>query len=205
MKTSVECLKILMEEAGQDWKLKLDDYLKRENDGPDLEYEDCIEDFFMACIEEIKEGKTSNLQKVEKMIHNELLYKNVKNYLDDLLRPFYAFAPLRALGVKDPDRAEAVLRQVFEQTILRVNPDIIQCYEQYGFDNGGAFTEYISAQNSICSFVVWKNMYYTAIEDFIYTQTRLSRKLCAQMAEMLNQNFEALKLNYIIEKLDSLA
>lgn len=204
MKTSIEYLKDLVDVLGKDWKSKLDSYLKDEEIELNAESKECIENFFLVCIEEIKDNKTSNLQKVEKMIDNELLYKNMKEYLDNLLRSFYAFAPLRALGVKEPDRAGEVMQQVFEQTILRFNPDIVKDYDQYGFDNVGAFAAFLNAQDGICSFLVGKNMYYGMMEDFIYTQTRLPKKLCAQMADLIEHHFEALKLNYIIEKLNSL-
>lgn len=201
MKTSNDYLKILIEVLGEEWKQKLNDYLKDEDIELDNKSRNCIEDFLMVCMEEIKDNESSNLQKVEKKINNDLLYKNIRGYLDSLLLPFYAFAPLRTLEVKDYNRAAEVIGQIFQQTILRFNPNIFQDFDKYGFDNGDVFADFLNAQASICSFAVRKNMCYGAIEDFIYSQTRLSRKLCKYMTSLIDNNFDALKINYIIEKI----
>lgn len=204
MDTSVDYLNKLIEVCGESWKQKLDFYLKDENADLDDNSKNYIEDFLVGCKEEIIESKSSNLQKVEKIINNDLLYKNMRDYLDELLYPFYSFAPLRALDIKDSDKTQKMLKRVFEQTILRFNPDIIQNYEKYGFDNEKIFSDFINVLDSLCAFAVGKNLYYDAIEAFVYSQTRLSRNLCEKITDLIDENFNALKMNYIIEKLNQM-
>lgn len=204
MKTSIDNLKTLIEILGEDWKTKLDSYLKNEEVELERKSRACIEDFFESCMEEVKDNKTADLQKVEKKINNDLLYKNLKNYLDGLLWAFYAFAPLRALGVKDSKKACEIINHIFTQTTLRYNPNILQDYEKYGFDNGSSFADLLNAQDGLCSFMVDKNMHRDAMKDFVYTQTRLPKDLCKQIADIVDSNFNELRMNYIIEKLNSL-
>ena len=77
MKTSIDNLKVLIESLGEDWKTKLDMYLKNEDVDLDRKGKNSIEDFLQSCMEEIKDNKVSSLQRVEKKIDNDLLYKNL--------------------------------------------------------------------------------------------------------------------------------
>lgn len=202
MKTSIECLKELIEQLGDDWKHVLDDFFKvEENELDDATSNDII-DFLNVCKEEIIEDKTSSLQKVEKLIDNDLLYKNIQSYVDDMLRPYYASAPLRTLEVKNQELAIATVEEIFNRAILRFDPNIPKKYEEFGFENDNAFVEFLNILDSICTFVVGKNFCIEAIEDFCYAQTRLPKKLCKKIAELLDANLTQLKLNFIVEKLN---
>ena len=66
MKTSIDNLKVLIESLGEDWKTKLDMYLKNEDVDLDRKGKNSIEDFLQSCMEEIKDNKVSSLQRVEK-------------------------------------------------------------------------------------------------------------------------------------------
>lgn len=117
---------------------------------------------------------------------------------------FYAFAPLRAMGAVDSTRACEVIEQVFSRTILRYHPSILEDYKQYGFDNRKIFVDFLNAQDGLCSYAVDKNLHCDAIEEFVFMQTRLSRELCKKMTDMIDKNFNELRMNYIIEKLNLL-
>ncbi len=204
MRTSIDNLKTLIENLGEDWKTKLDVYLKNEDVELDWKGKDSVEDFLQSCMEEIKDNKVSCLQKVEKKIDNDLLYKNLKKYLDDSLWTFYAFAPLRALGAVNFQEACDIMEQVFNRAVLRFHPNITQEYEKYHFDNGKAFTEFLNAQDGLCSYMIGKTMHYEAMLSFVYMQTRLPKELCKKLVDMVDGNFNELRMNYIIERLNSL-
>lgn len=201
---SIKYLNKLQEIAGEAWKQELDSYLKEEEDELRDESKDCIINFIMTYKEEVVENKTSNLQEAEKKINNDLLFKNLKDYLEDLLEPYYAFAPLRASYVKTPDEASGLVEEVFRQTILRYNFDILQEYEKYGFDNMKAFGDFVNVLDGMCTYIVEKNMHSGSIEKFIYIQTRLPGPLCRKVTDLIDTNFDSMKLNYIIEKLNQM-
>lgn len=201
---SVKYLDRLQEIVGEAWKQELDSYLKEEEDELSDESKDCIIDFIVTYKEEVVENKTSNLQEVEKKINNDLLFKNLKDYLEDLLEPYYAFAPLRASYVKVPDATPGLVEEIFRQTILRYHFDILQEYGKYGFDNMKAFGDFLNVLDGMCTYIVKKNMYSGEIENFIYNQTRLPRALCRKITDLIDTNFDSMKLNYIIEKLNQM-
>ncbi|MBP3505399.1 MAG: hypothetical protein J6K43_03245 [Lachnospiraceae bacterium] len=201
---SVKYLEKLKEKFGEEWKQKLDSYLKDEEVEMDNSSKACISDFLMTYKEEIMDNETAQLQAVEKKINNDLLFKNLKNYMENLLEPYYAFAPLRAFYVKNPDDTLKLMEDMFKQTILRFNHDILQHYSKYGFDNMDAFADFLNVLDSLCTYSVKKNLYCDAIEDLIYSQTRLQKVLCKRITDLIDSNFNTMKLNYIIEKLDEL-
>lgn len=199
---SVKYLDKLKELFGEEWKQKLDSYLKDEEVEMDNNSKACILDFLLAYQEEIMDNVTANLQAVEKKINNDLLFNNLRNYVDDLLEPYYASAPLRAFYVKNSDDALALVEEMFGQTILRYNIDILEKYMKYGFDNMEAFADFLNVLDSMCTYAVKKNLYRDAIEELLYSQTRLQKALCTKIADLIDYNFNAMKLNYIIERLD---
>lgn len=204
MNTSIGCLKELIGKIGDDWKQTLDAFFKDDEDNIDSELASDIIDFLDACKEEIISGQTSNLQKVEKLVDNDLLYKNIRSDVDEMLRPYYAAAPLRAWEAKDPEMAESIIEKIIEFGILRFDPNITKKYEEYGFDNQGAFIDFLNVYDAICTFVIGKNLCCEAMEEFIYFKTRMPERLCKKTAKLLDENYRQLQINYIIEKLNKL-
>lgn len=202
MKTSIECLKELIELLGEEWKQVLADYFNGEEIVVSQDAEDGIVDFLDICMEEIIADKTASLKKVEALIDNDLLYKNIREYVDEMLRPYYASAPLRALDVKDSGAAIEAIEKIFERAILRFDPSLPQRYEELGFANPDAFIDFLVAFDAVCTFIIGKNLCYEAMEDFIFTKTRLPQKVCKRVAELLDVNFSQLKINFIVEKLN---
>ena len=199
---SVKYLDKLKEIFGEEWKQKLDSYFKDEEAEMDNGSKACIADFLMTYKEEIMDKETANLQAVEKKINNDLLLMNLRNYMDELLEPFYTFTPMRAFYVKNPDEALSLIEEMFGQTILRYNIDILGEYAKYGFENGDSFADFLNVLDGMCTYSVKKNLYRDAIEELLYSQTRLQKALCTKIADLIDSNFDAMKLNYIIERLD---
>lgn len=201
MKTSKQCLEEMIENLGSDWKEKLDYFLKNEEANYEQMEKNCILNFLNACKEDVIEGDTKKLKNIEKLVDNDLLYKNITLYIEGILKPYFAAAPLRVSEVKDGEWTKKIIEEIFLNTILRFNPDMIDRYAEYGFNSEDAFTEYISTLDVLCSFVVERNFCYETIEEVVYSHLRLSKANCKIIATLIDSNFDKLKINYIIEKL----
>lgn len=200
--TSIEYLKELIEFVGENWKQVLDGYFKDDNIDYDDRVIEIIHNFLEAYKEEKIADKASILQKVEKTIANDLLYKNIQECVDDILEPYYASAPFRALEAKDQEVALRAIEEIFGRAILRLDPKITQDYEKYGFCNRAVFMDFLNALDALCTFVVGKNFCYDAIYNFIYLKTRLPQGVCRRVTDLVEDNLTQLKINYIIEKLN---
>ena len=201
MKTSKQCMDEMIENLGNEWKEKLDYFLKNEDVNYEQEVKNYILNFLNACKEDVIEGDTQKLKKIEKTVDNDLLYKNISVYIEGMLKPYFAAAPLRVYEVKDENLTNKIIEEVFMSTILRYNPDILNRYAEYGFTSEDDFVEYISILDVLCSFVVERNYCYETIEDVVYSHMRLSKASCKKIATLIDSNFDKLKVNYIIEKL----
>lgn len=201
---SVKYLEKIIETFGDEWKQKLDDYLRGEDEEMDSAAKECIDDFLINYREEIMDGDAAGFQAVEKKINNDLLFKNLKDFIDDLLEPYYKSAPLRAFYVRNPDECLGLVEEMFGKTILRFHVDILEEYTKYGFDNMAAFGGFLNVFDSLCTYVVKKNLYCDAIEDVLYSQMRLQKPLCRKITDLIDFNFREMKLNYIIERLEEL-
>ncbi len=202
MKTSIECLKELITLLGEDWKQALNNFLQEDEKIQDVRMAEEIVEFLNVCKEEIIAEKTASLQKVEKLVNNDLLYKNIREYIDDVLEPYYVSAPLRTMEVREPGKALTVIEEIFKRSILRFDPDMPKRFEKFGFESEEAFIDFLNVFDAVCTFVVGKNLCRESIEEFIYVRTRLPKPVCLKLTELLDENFSQLKINYIIEKLN---
>lgn len=202
--TSVEQLNIVITKLGEDWKEKLDKFLKEEDVNIEDEGRGEIVKFLNICKEEVIENETSTQKEVEQLVNNDLVYKNIQEYVNGQLRPYYATSVLRTIAVKDAERIKTVIKEIFDMVILRYNPQILQEYEKFGYVSEDAFIEFLNILDSMCSLIVKRNLHIDAIEKFIYMNTRLPKDTCKQMAKIIDKNFESLKMSYIIEELSKL-
>lgn len=201
MKKEIRSLNILIEAIGEEWKQTLDSYLKdREKDFSE-ETELIISDFLDVCREAIISNNTQDLKLIEKKINNDLLYHNLYNYIKESLNAYYLAAPLRALAVKDAGKTEKVVCDIFNQVILRFNPEILNVPENLGFADQEALISFLNMFDSFCSFIAERNFCYTAIENVVYNTFRFSKKMCTQISKIIDDNFQQIRMNYIIDRL----
>lgn len=199
MKTSVETLGELKIKCGNNWKQILDNYLKDDEISDELS--ECIEEFIIACKEDTIANNLANLKKVKEDIDNDLLYNNLNNFVEDSLSVYYIVAPLRAMEAKDFKKASKVIQDIFNRTILRLDVNAVNEYENLGFTSQSAMLEFMNMLDNFCSYMVERNYCCSTIERFVQTNMRFSKEMCKKIAEIVDENFQQLKLNYIIDKL----
>ena len=205
MTSSIDYLKMLIEKAGDDWKKKLDSYLEDDSSDSiaDKECRAYFQKFINAYKEEVIGNKTDAIKKTEKLLNNDLLYSSLKTYIDNSLALYYAGEPLRILEIKDIGKAYKLVDLVFEQAMLRYNPQIANNYEDFYFESKETFVSILNVFESLCTFIISHNLYHTAIVETVSVNLRLSEKLCQYISDMIDKNFEHLQIRMLVEKLYS--
>lgn len=205
MTSSIEYLKILIEKAGNDWKQQLNSYLEDTSSDniTDKESRAYFQKFINAYKEEVIGNKTDAIKKTEKLLNNDLLYNSLNAYIDNSLALYYAGEPLRVLEIKDIEKAYKLVDLVFEQAMLRYNPQIANNYEEFYFESKDTFVSILNVFESLCTFIVSRNLYRTAITEAISVNLRLSEKLCQYISDTIDRNFEHLQIKMLVEKLYS--
>ena len=202
--TSIEKLNVLISQMGENWKEYMDNFLKDEEDAIEEEWEDGIREFLNICKEEIMDNNISVQKQVEEVINNDLLYKKIQEYINKQLRTYYATCALRTMAATDIEKTKTLVKEIFNMTVLRFNPKIIQEYEKFGYTSEDNFIEFLNVLDAMTMYMVRRNLHVEAIKNSIYMNTRLPHSICEQMAKIIDKNFESLKMNYIIDTLNKL-
>lgn len=201
MKSSLEYLEKIIELYGDNWKKRIDTYLNQEDSDEKDDNESYIEEFLNAYKEVVIENNESEMKKVERIIDNDLLFNDIKVYVENLLNIYYAAESLRVLEVKDSRLAEKLVDSIFEQCIIRLNPAIIAQYKEFEIASEDAFRSLASVLASLGTFSVRNNLYIDEITNVIYRNTRLSKTMCQYISGKIDKNFEQLRLMLIMQKL----
>lgn len=201
MKKGIEYLELLIENLGEEWKQKLDEYLKDNTEEILEEDKEILSDFLNVCREDVISNNTNDLHLIEEKMDNNLLYNNMRNFVKESLDVYYLVAPIRSLAVKDEEKAAKLIEEIFDQVILRFNPEIIDKYEDFGFADQDEFLKFLNMFDSFCAFMAEKNYYYTTIEKISYNSFRFPKTVCKQISKIIDSNFQQIKINYIIDKL----
>ena len=203
MKSSVELLDEIIEMAGDEWKKYLDLYLKREteDDEETCEYVEYFDTFIETYKEDLLDNKKKNLTQIEKKLNNDLLSANLKNYMDKILEAYHAINPLRVLEVQDIDKAKEFLDFAFAYEILRFDPDAKEKACQKFELEKEEITAVMGVLDSLCTFIVSRNLHSDAMGEVIRYNTRLSKELSTYIAEAIEYNFDKLQMKIVVEKL----
>ena len=199
MKSSIETLNELISRYNEDWKQILDSYLK--DDEVPEEAREYIEDFLLVCKEDMISEKQEDWKKLEGMIKNDLLYDNLRNHVRESLSAFYVTAPLRTLYAQDAEKASKAIQKIFDCAILRYDIEIIDKYEECGFSSVDALIDFLNVLDGFCSYMVERNFSRSSIEKYVWHHMRFPSKLCKRIAGIIDDNFQQIKINYIIDNL----
>lgn len=201
MKTSIEVIDEIIKIKGEEWKKYLNDGLKTEDDGNLSEEMKLFEYFIEAYKEDIYKNNKKVLEQVEKKINNDLLYTDMKEYVDKLMEAYTLIYPLRVLEVRDKEKVLALIDYIFNEGIIRYNPNIEEKYKEYGLEVKEELENILGVLDSISTFVVANNLCKNAIGETIQYNLRLSHELSKYIAEIIDKNFEKLRTIIIVKKL----
>lgn len=200
METSTKYLNKIIEAYGSNWLQQLDSYIKEDNTA-DTEDDPLFSDFISAYREATIDCKTSEIKKVEKLISNDLVFSQLNAYIEKRLSAYRAIEPLRIIDKTDPEKASKMVDLIYEQAIIRHNPDLDERFSEYGLADQDTFVGIISVLISLTTFIVTRNLYSSAIYDAVRLNTRLTASMCKHIADKIDQNFDQIRFRLIMEKL----
>lgn len=200
MLNSVESLKILIENLGEEWKDRLTVFFRRPDEIEAYEKKYII-DFMNSYKEDFIGSRPFNLAGVEKLIGSDILNNEIENYVDDMLNLYYASEPLRELERENPARIRTAVDYIFERVVLRFESGYEKSYDKYEFKTEEAFTECANVLDSLTTFVVSRNLHKATMTEVIYDNIRLTKENCQYIADKINENFVLLQRKLIVGRL----
>lgn len=200
MQNSIKCLDKIIENAGDEWKKKLDNFLKDDKLEEDTVLGKAFIEFIDACKEDVIHNNENTIKEIELKINNDLLFNDTITYVKELLNVYYAAEEFRILEKKDYKLAERAVDIIFQQAIVRYNPSLDESYADYGFASKEGMVKIINVLDSLTTFAITNNLYITSVDEAVYQNIRLSRNMCQYIAGKVDEAFDQIRWKLITEK-----
>lgn len=150
---------------------------------------------------EMLKNEEVTIEEIENLFENYDCKEYAMKYINAFLRTYRGFDSLRKLESDDIYKAKKCIDQIWEFYILRYNPY---------FDNQEnvllSDTEYRSVAREIdriTNLCIEHNFHVLAISKQFEDKSGLSSELCGYISKRIDDDFEKLKLNYIIYNLNA--
>ena len=130
------------------------------------------------------------------------LHPFVQKLIEPRLRVFHAFAPLCALYGENHAKAENIIDQIWQQYVIRFNP-----YRKIERPNNMTDADMSNLENALNAFAEYcgvRMLHYDAIIRRIKQEAALPNGLCAYIARKVDKDYQEIRMNYIISRLEDL-
>ena len=133
----------------------------------------------------------------DKKKNTEIIIKNVNN----CLTYYKILSPIRELSFQDEKGAKAFLRDCFDNYIIRLDYKIS---EKYNFLDEEKVNKMLAAIDRLTDYYVERLLVKKEVENDFKGETGISNEVCSYYAELYESNFQELKFNLILNKLNNL-
>ena len=162
----------------------------------------------------VLEELTSVLKKIIEMLKNEevciedveSLFQNYEckeyaiRYINTFLRIYHNFDALRKLEKDDIYKAKKCIDEIWESYILRYNPYFDN--QENALLSNDQYRTVAREIDRITDLCIEHNFHIFAISKQFEDKTGLSSELCSYISKKIDDDFEKLKLSYIIYNLE---
>lgn len=186
-----------------DWEQQLNQIMEDMDSGISKEVEPIIvslNEFLAEAATEVRCGAIDETEILKRFPQN--LYSLVQNLLNSHLSVFHAFAPLCVLYAESRSKAENLIDQIWQQYVIRFNPDRkIECPNNMTDED---MSDLEGALDSFADFCIVRMFHYDAIVQRIKQAANLPNDLCAYIARKIDRDYQELRMNYIIYHIEQL-
>lgn len=184
----------------EQWELSLTDEKRSGGEQSDRE----IGRLISTLRQEMKEEEADEVKKYLRQMNLkeetvEILVKKAEN----ILRLYRAFSVLRELENRDVAALRGMLSIIYQKYIVRFEPRYMPhiATEKY---NEEALINVANRIGNLTDFYVSRSYTVQGMVKDLRDETGLSQVNCEYWADLIEQNYLALKLNYIIEELNGI-
>ncbi len=117
---------------------------------------------------------------------------------------YNAMKPVRILEKSNSRLCEDFLKDVMENYVCRWSIDCSQRFHDYNFSDSDEMQNAMKSLVMLSNFYVGKAFSSEMIREHFYSETGLSKYISDYYAGLLNNNYQDIKLNLILQKIESL-
>ena len=143
-------------------------------------------------------------EKFEQMIDNDKFFELFNTYIENTLIFYRNLEGLRRGNLETQEKIKTFLDDVFQNHILRFDPEIAQRFEEYHLSSEEEADKAIQSIGSLTEYYI-RRLYVTKyiIDDF-KDETGFGDDICKYYAELLDKNFKEIKLNILMQDMENL-
>ena len=151
-----------------------------------------------------KELKTGDRTEIKEYLQEERLKRETAEKLIDnaleMLQFYSGFSLLRELETKDEITLKGLLAIIYQKYIVRYEPGYVQRME-VGKYSEEELMGIVSRITYLTDYYIVRSYTVKGMVDDLRDETGLSRENCEYWADLIEQNYQMLKMNYILEQM----
>lgn len=173
--------------------------------------DETVKEHIVGLLEELKIllKKETNVQQLEtelkKLIPQEDIVKTLIGRVRETLQIFFLLQPLRDIEKKERDLVSLYLEQLFRCCLVRQDLSFWDKYAFFGFSSEEEMVNVSSGIEVLVDYYMVSRLASENIYLDFQDETELTGKNCRYFTQLLEENYHALTLNYILEHLSVLA
>lgn len=186
-----------------DWEQQLDQIMENADLDIPKEAEPTLASLSRFLAEAAAEVRCRAIEETEILkLFPQNLYPLVQDLLNSRLKIFHAFVPLCALYEENRSKAENLIDQIWQQYVVRFNPN--RKIERPNNMTDEDMSDLECALDAFADFCIVRMFHYDAIVQRIKQTAGLPDDLCAYIARKIERDYQDLRMNYIISRLEQM-
>ncbi|MCI8994384.1 MAG: hypothetical protein HFI31_02895 [Lachnospiraceae bacterium] len=150
-----------------------------------------------------QEGRERGKKELKKAGVTEKACEALMEETERTLRFYIQFEPLRDLDSRDRVALKGLILSIYQKYIVRLEPGYIKMLNLEGI-RSEELQEIARYMDYMTDFYVSRSYTRWGIIRDLLDESGLSEEICDYWAELIEQNYMQLKMNYIVESLESI-
>lgn len=186
-------------DADQEWSSTIQKYIKENVEPQNKEIIKSFDRFMSYTCEKYKENPEELENELNKCLDKEANW--IVELIENTLYAYVRLREYRKLIKEDEEKGKQLLKYVFDNTIVRYDPDFHLQYKKWGLSSSKQLLEIASIFRGLTVYYVERRFAVQAIKKDMLEETGISDTVCDYYIELYEQNYMTLQLNHIIMQL----
>lgn len=146
-----------------------------------------------------KSGNTNKIKEFKKQINDDETSDYLLNYANSSLVYYFNLSQMRELEKKDNKKVQAFLKETLEKYVIRLEPTYISLYQEYHFPDKESVRSTLHTIEFLTKYYVYHLFGKEYISRDFQQETGLSQQNCDYYANLVEQNFNQIKINLVLQ------
>lgn len=186
-------------DADKEWSSTIQKYIKENVEPQNKEIIKSFDRFMSYTCEKYKENPEELENELNKCLDKEANW--IVELIENTLYAYVRLREYRKLIKEDEEKGKQLLKYVFDNTIVRYDPDFHLQYKKWGLSSSKQLLEIASIFRGLTVYYVERRFAVQAIKKDMLEETGISDTVCDYYIELFEQNYMTLQLNHIIMQL----